>query len=116
VSPIKVDGFPELEAALAKKVTELRDAAEEAVRLETDIIRDDAVKFAPRDSGELEAGIRGRSNGLGGTVRATARHSTFVEHGTSSTKAQPFMTPAAKRARRRFPERAADIIRKALGG
>ncbi len=113
---ITVEGLPGLRAALAHATAELRAASEEAVREETELIQQDAVKFAPRDTGALERSIRGDAVGLTGNVRATARHATFVEHGTSKTPAQPFMGPAATRARRRFPARAKAIISKALGG
>jgi HK97 gp10 family phage protein len=109
-------GLPELKTALASKVEELLAASTTVVRQEVDAIRDDAVRLAPRHTGALEEGIHAQASGPEGDVRSTARHSTFVEHGTYRNKAQPFMMPAANRARKRFPKRAADIIRAALGG
>ena len=109
-------GLPQLEAALAKKAQELQAGAEEAVGREVENIANDARHAAPRRTGELRAGIHSEHAGLSGTVKSTARHSTFVEHGTYKDAAQPFMHPAAERARKRFPQVARDIIAKALGG
>ena len=113
---IDVEGLPGLKAALARAAEQVTEGAERAVREEVDAIHDDAVKFAPRDKGDLERGIRAETSGLQGTVRSTARHSGFVENGTFKDEAQPFMAPAATRSRRRLPERAAAIIKAALGG
>ena len=109
-------GIPEMNAALARKAEELQAAAKEAVSQEVENIADDARRTAPRKTGALRASIRGDASGLRGTVKATARHATFVEHGTYKDPAQPFMHPAAERARKRFPQVARDIISKALGG
>lgn len=54
----------------------------------------DAQAFAPVDTGELKAGIRGRSYGLLGEVVSDAPYSDYVEDGTSDTAPQPFMGPA----------------------
>lgn len=116
MADVTIEGIPALKAALARKVKELHAASTTAVAEEVDLIRRDAVKEAPQDTGDLRRKIRGESDGLKGTVRSTARHAGFVEHGTFKDKAQPYMAPAADRARRRFPKRATDIIRKALGG
>ena len=113
---ITVHGLGELKRALANVASETRKGAEAAVAEEVAAVRDDAVKFAPRHTGKLEAGIHAEPAGLSGTVRSTARHSQFVEHGTYKDPAQPFMQPAAVRSRRRLPERAAAIIRAFLGG
>lgn len=109
-------GLGKLDAALARKAKELQAAAKEAVGQEVENIADDARRTAPRKTGELRSSIRSDHGGLKGTVKATARYATFVEHGTYKDPAQPFMHPAAERARRRFPQVARDIIAKALGG
>lgn len=111
-----IKGIPELEAALAKKVEELRASNMAAVAEEVRNIEADARERAPRDTGELQDDIVSRAEGLEGTVRSTSRHSIFVEFGTFKDSAQPFMKPAAEKARRRFPARAAAIIKTALGG
>jgi HK97 gp10 family phage protein len=113
---ISIVNEAEFRRALEKAAAKVTEGAEKAVREEVDAIRDDALKFAPRDKGVLEAGIDATAAGSKGTVRSKARHAGFVEHGTFKDKAQPYMTPAAARSRRRLPARAAAIIKNALEG
>ncbi len=112
---VTILGLTELKAALASKAEELRAGSIEAVMMETRATADDARALAPVKTGELRGSIDANSSAMEGTVKATARHATFVEHGTYKDPAQPFMKPAADKARRRIPETAAAIIRKALG-
>lgn len=111
-----LEGLPGLKAALERKVEELRASSEVAVAEEVKAIEEDARSTAPRLTGELEEDIESSAEGLRGEVKSTSRHSVFMEFGTFKDEAQPFMRPAAERARRRFPTRAAAIIRAALGG
>jgi HK97 gp10 family phage protein len=113
---LTLNGVPGLEAALRKKVEELRAAATVAVTEEVTLIHADAVLIAPRDSGDLVEKIDKQANGLRGSIKSKSRHAGFVEFGTYKDGAQPYMHPAAERARPRFPKRAASIIRAALGG
>lgn len=113
---LKIEGMKKLQANLIRAAVEAHSAAAVAVRLEVAAVKDDAVTGAPRDTGELEAGIVGSVDGLEGEVRATARHSDFVEHGTSRTPAQPYMAPAAERSRPRFIGRVTALVRGRLEG
>jgi len=115
VGSVKIEGLGELEAALKLKVAELREGAVAAVAEEVELTANDAESGAPVDTGHLRGSIQRRAGDLEGEVRATARYAAFVEHGTYKDPAQPFMKPAADKARRRFPATAAAIIRKALG-
>lgn len=113
---LTVEGIPELKRALATKVAELVAAATEVVGQEVEAIRADAEEHAPRLSGDLQEHVVAEHAGTKGVIRSTSRHALFVEHGTYKDAAQPYMRPAAERARKRFPARAAAIIRAALGG
>lgn len=112
---IEVKGIPGLEAALARKVAELHEASAKAVGEEVEAIREDAQATAPRLTGELEEHIVREHDGTSGTVKSTSRHAGFMEFGTYKDEAQPYMKPAADRARKRFPTRAAAILRAVLG-
>lgn len=109
---VTVDGM----GLLAKKLDQLPKAIREGLRTavtdETKAVADDMRKNAPRDSGDLARSIQSEttSDGLGGTATATARHATFVEHGTSDTPEQPFAQPAAERSRQRFPGRVRESV------
>lgn len=111
---VTIKGLADLERKLAEAGSATRAAAEKAVSEEANATRDDARRLAPVKTGELRRSIRAEAEGLTGDVKARARHATFVEHGTYRDKAQPFMRPAADRARLRLPKRAAKIIKAAL--
>ncbi|MEU5950326.1 HK97-gp10 family putative phage morphogenesis protein [Micromonospora sp. NPDC047465] len=109
---VTVDGMGLLAKRLKELPTSVQDGAKTAVKDETNEVVDDMRRTAPRDSGDLVAGMQAEftNGGLGGRAVSTARHSTFVEHGTEDTPEQPFMTPAAERSRRRFPGRIRDAV------
>jgi HK97 gp10 family phage protein len=115
---VTVDGM----GLLAKKLRQLPDTIQDGIRAavkdETDEIADDMRRNAARGTPPtkpvtLVEGIQSEvtKDGLSGTAAATARHSVFVEHGTSDTPEQPFAGPAAERARQRFP----DTVKKHVG-
>lgn len=104
-------------ATLNKRLKALPDliekAARQAVRDETIAAAQDMRRNAPRLTGELQDGIQaelGDLDKLEGRAVSTARHTTFVVHGTSDTPANDFITPAARRSERRFPRRVSDQV------
>ncbi|HEX6682432.1 MAG TPA: HK97-gp10 family putative phage morphogenesis protein [Candidatus Limnocylindrales bacterium] len=109
---VTVEGLDELKAKLAQMPEKIRTGAEAAVRDETEEVADDMRAFAPVATGELKDSIQAEVDGLSGAAAATARHATFVEHGTSDTPEQPFALPAAEQSRQRFGDR----MREAVGG
>lgn len=112
--PIVIEGMAQLQRAVVMTAAKARAAAEKAVAEEVAEVGDDARSTAPEKTGALRAGIKQRAGGLEGEVEATARHSTFVEHGTFKDTAQPYMGPAAERSRKRFPARAGALIKAAV--
>lgn len=112
---IEVIGLPQLQAALLRAAARTRVAASSAVAAEVKAVKDDAQDGAPVDKGELRDGIVGEARATDGTVTAPARHSGFVEHGTSKDRAQPYMAPAADRSRARFVGRVTTAVKSALG-
>ena len=120
---VQIDGM----AALAKKLDELpevvKDALRAAVKDEVHQTAEDMRRHAARGNPPtkpvtLVEGVQEEigKGGLSGTAAATARHSTFVEHGTEDTPEQPFALPAAERARRRFPDTVKKHVDDALKG
>lgn len=113
---VSIKGMDELVRKL-KALPEIVEAASRAaVKAETEEAADDMRAGAPFETGELRRGINAEFDPRTITGRAvsTASYSTFVEDGTSDTAAQPFVQPAAERARRRFPERVEGEIKAAL--
>lgn len=113
---ITVKGLDRLRDKLAELPAAVREGAVGAVTDETEAVADDMREGAPVRTGELRDSIVSDVDeaALAGRARATARHATFVEHGTSSTAAQPFAQPAAEASRRRFPKRVRDAVGPAL--
>lgn len=113
---VSIEGLGELRAKLDFVALRARQAAEEAVRQEVKAVGEDVEQGAPVRRGELRGGVRREAKGTDGAVRSTARHSTFVEHGTFKDRAQPFMAPAAERSRTRFPARVGALVKTTLEG
>lgn len=107
---IRIEGIPQLQAALTVAAAVARAASESAVASEVKSVSADARGGAPVQTGELRSGVTGSASGLSGEVRSPVRHSGFVEFGTGKMAAQPFMAPAAEASRRRFPGIAAARI------
>ncbi|MEU8264916.1 HK97-gp10 family putative phage morphogenesis protein [Micromonospora sp. NPDC048999] len=111
---VTVEGMDKLARVLKGLPAAVGEGARKAVREETGEVVADMRRTAPRDTGELIASMHPviTNDGLSGQAVATARHATFVEHGTEDTPEQPFATPAAERSRKRFPDR----IKTEVGG
>lgn len=119
---VKVDGLDKLRASLAETDSEVRRAATRAVDEELDDLAQDMKRGAP--VGDRSRGRRGdpplaesivtTRDGLKGSAGPRVLHAVFVEHGTSSHSAEPFVLPAAERSRRRFPNRVGAEVRKAV--
>lgn len=114
---VTVDGMGLLAKRLKRLDATIVGGIREAVKRETDETADDMRRNAARGNPptkpvSLAEGVQSEvsEDGLSGTAAATARHSTFVEHGTADTPEQPFALPAAERARRRFPETLKDKV------
>lgn len=107
---VTVEGTDRLARKLRSLPAHIREAAEAAVGAEAEEIADDMRRGAPVLTGELKAGIQAEHDGLEGRAVSTARHSDFVEHGTSKTPEQPFARPAAEASRQRFPGRMREVL------
>lgn len=68
------------------------------------LIESDAKQFAPVDTGRLRASIHVdiAPNGLSATVEAGVDYALFLEFGTRSQRAQPFLFPAYEKNRLAF--------------
>lgn len=112
-----VQGIAQLKAALDTTQKEIETAARSAIAAEAQAIRTDERAFVPVLTGELQAGIEARVDGLTAEVGIWDTKlwwAIFIEWGRSSAAAQPFATPAAEIARRRFPQRIETEIRNAI--
>lgn len=73
-----------------------------AIRQVADAILQDSQAAVPVDTGKLKAS--GFRDGIGSEYRVgyDADYAAYVEHGTSDTRPQPYLTPAALKNRGRL--------------
>lgn len=112
-SAATIEGLETLRRRLDALPDLIEKAARQAVQDETIAAAQDMRRNAPRLTGELQDGIQaelGDLQRLEGRAVSTARHTTFVVHGTSDTPANDFITPAAMRSERRFPRRVREQV------
>jgi HK97 gp10 family phage protein len=114
---IQITGLDDLHKNLRRLPQVVAAGARAAVKGETHDVAQEMRRDAPVLTGDLRQGIQERTSkgGLEGHAVSTARHTTFVIHGTSDTPANDFMEPAAQRSRRRFPKRVTKEIEDELG-
>lgn len=108
VKVIKVDGADQLQAKLDALPEKIRERARQAVAAAADAVQADARAEVPVDTGALKDSITVENSGLSADVSAGEHYAPFVEFGTSTRPAQPFLTPAAEVERGRFPDRIRD--------
>ncbi len=94
----------------------LETAVDGAVAEQVDATAADMRSGVPVRSGELESTIRGEHQA--GRGRVTAGEGSdgvvgYVEYGTSKMAAEPFVRPAADKARQQLPRRVRDAARRA---
>lgn len=103
---VRLRGRRKLEAQLRELGDQGHEAAVEAATAWAKAVRTRARRDVAVDTGYLQGHIEDRINP--GSTDATAQvgvwdpdayYSTFVEHGTSSHEAQPFLLPAFQRER-----------------
>lgn len=94
---------------IISRLERVGQAIEGEIRVALEAARD----AAPEDSGELRDSARVEATGqLSWDFGFTAPHAPFVELGTASTDARPFLLPAAEQLRINLPE----AIRRDLEG
>lgn len=95
---------------------DMRKSYKKSLREAVMAVRRDARELVPERTKELRRSIRFKvaKDGLSAIVRPTAYYGGFVEHGTESMEAQPYMRPAAEAERKRFPGRISADLRAAL--
>ena len=103
---IKVDGLADLEAQLLELGSAgAKRSVRKGLRAMSNVVRDEARRRAPVETGLLQKSIRTADTGITATgwsfavdVRDQAFYGRFLEYGTSKMAARPFMRPAAESA------------------
>lgn len=100
----RLNGGKELQAALKELQSAVDTVGVEALTDWGSDVESEAKRDVPIDSGNLGSAIEskvdtGRLKAEVGVWEADAYYATFIEHGTSSIEAQPFLLPAFERHR-----------------
>ena len=115
----KVTNLQEFKADLNRAVEEIQRATMVALEEAARDLKDDARRHAPVDDGDLRDAIfyRMRENHAEVLVNADkVYYGHFVEFGTAKQPEQPFMGPAALRAKKTLPKRVKAAVRKVTRG
>jgi len=105
---------------LAAMAAALSRAVNTAVESETRILRDEAMRRCPADTGALRNSIRAQIHVSGDTVNATVGSSLpyamAVEHGTRHMPPRPYLAPALDARRDQINARIRQAVLEALEG
>ena len=98
---VKITGQEKLISDIRKASADVQDDARKVLNEQAEIIRDDAKSRAPVDSGTLQKSIKASKTkkSLNASVSAgggDAYYAPFVEFGTRSMDARPFLYPAGR--------------------
>lgn len=101
---IKLEGVPGLLNKLRLLRTRTREAVQTAVAQTALLVETDAKLFAPVDTGRMRSSINANiaPNGLSASVDVATDYAVFVEFGTRTQAAQPFLGPAYEKNRLAF--------------
>lgn len=113
---VRITGDKKLRAQLANLGRQARDACAEVVEEWADDVQNTAEQLVPVDTHYLQTQIEDRvdTRALGAEVGIwddEAYYARFVEHGTSSMEAQPFLLPAFEQHRNIRPSLRAALDR-----
>lgn len=99
-----VVGIEAFKAAARNKAKRVHEEVQRQVIESTIRIESDAKQFAPVDTGRLRSSIKREIRDEAGRVYTDVEYAPYVEFGTSSTPAQPYMQPAVEAERKRIPK------------
>ena len=128
MAEVKIIGGNRLISRLVRLKEALDPAAVKSIRRVADEIRDTAKSLSPVDTGSLKKSIRKGSYARPAkhvfSIRVTAGghitnpktkrkvdYASYVEFGTSRTKAQPFLGPAVKKHSRKLAKTIKEFIK-----
>jgi hypothetical protein len=118
---VDVSGIPALKAAFTSLQKNLERELTAAVAVEAETVVSDARSNVRVNTGDLRDSIGAEIDGMSASVspyagvvpsRDEAIKANVNEFGRPVDPGQPFMVPAAERSRTRWPNRAADAVRR----
>ena len=96
---VQLEGIKELEADIKQLAKKFPGSFKEQVKESGRAVQRNAIKFAPKDTGNLrksisEGGFELQDDGNTAEVSANTNYAAHVEFGTSKQSAQPYLGPA----------------------
>jgi len=96
---VKVVGLKTVTSNIDRYSKEIDIGVQGAMEKVTELIVEKARSLAPVETGDLRASVQTAvrkmaSDIVTGSVEATIKYAQYIEFGTSTQKAQPFLTPA----------------------
>jgi HK97 gp10 family phage protein len=80
------------------------------IKNNTELVKKEAQRKAPRDTGFLHDNIVSRYDGMTGIIHSQASYSGYLEFGTRFMSAQPYMKPALFDVYPRFQRDMTDVF------
>lgn len=115
---VSIEGDAELKRVLESTGHRLTEAITNAVAEVAIDVEREAKRNTPVDTGRLRSSLGVEvvdALGLQRDVATNVEYAPFVEFGTSTQPAQPFLTPAREKAAGRIPEIVAKHVRRVTG-
>jgi HK97 gp10 family phage protein len=91
---LKVTGLRDVLDRLTGAAKKVSKGADNGAVSAATFVKVDAISRVPVHSGDLKSKIKVRKRKVGAQVVVDSDHASFVELGTSKTKARPFLRPA----------------------
>ncbi|MFP3357583.1 HK97 gp10 family phage protein [Planococcus sp. SIMBA_143] len=110
----KIEGLDEFLDFTNSLTDEIESDVKELVKKTAYQTEGAAKNLTPVDTGRLRRSIstKTENGGLSATVSTNVEYAMAVEYGTSKQPAQPYMTPAYVKYKKKFEDGMLDIMRK----
>jgi len=112
----KLDGIADLKRSIARLDRKLsrEGPLDKALRKAAEMFQAEAQRRVPVKTGKLRDSIKVRRSGKGFRVKPGEKYAGYIEFGTQSTKAQPYMRPAFDEVQPKAIESIADDLRRGV--
>jgi len=111
---IKVKNIDEVKKFLKSRPDETKKELGKVVKKTALLIKTEAKRKVPVDTGLLKTSIQAKTNNLESEVSANTRYAIYVHEGTRRMSGRPFMTNAVKKLIPKIKRLFEDAIKKVI--
>lgn len=108
---MKLEGIRELTVAISNAQRDSVDLAVKVTQNNSEELRREAKKLAPKDTWFMHDNITTRHFGMSSETISKAPYSGFVEFGTRNRNATPFMYPALNRIQPKYEKEMTNVMK-----